>query len=344
MKNVFYFSYINKCGGVESFLYYMAKKYRDFDITIYYMAGDVSQVKRIAKYVRIKQYDGKPVKCKYCFIAYNADGFIENVEAEKIYFIIHADYKAQGITFHKSDKITNYISVSDIVGKTFKEYTGIKETPKTVYNPVYPKKPQRILKLISATRLTPEKGKERMVQLINLLDKAAIPWEWKIFTDNTEEIKHKNVFYRAPRLDIINYIAEADYLVQLSSTEAFCYSVAEALTVSTPVLITDLPIYKELKLNKSCGYVLPLNMQNVDVNKIYNEIPKPRYTLPSDVWAHILAKGKSTYREKQQEITVIALVDYWDLWLQFQVQKGQRVKMPVWRAEDLEKIKIIKRV
>ena len=36
MDNVFYFKSINKIGGTEQFLYEIAKKYHEYDITVYY--------------------------------------------------------------------------------------------------------------------------------------------------------------------------------------------------------------------------------------------------------------------------------------------------------------------
>jgi glycosyltransferase involved in cell wall biosynthesis len=46
-----------------------------------------------------------------------------------------------------------------------------------------------------------------------------------------------------PRLDIRDYIADADYLVQLSDTEAWSYSVLESLSLGTPVITTPIPCF-----------------------------------------------------------------------------------------------------
>ena len=55
-----------------------------------------------------------------------------------------------------------------------------------------------------------------MVKLGRLLTEAGIPYQWTIFTNNKQETENNNVVYLSPRLDISNYIADADYLVQLS--------------------------------------------------------------------------------------------------------------------------------
>ena len=48
------------------------------------------------------------------------------------------------------------------------------------------------------------------------MDREKIPYIWTIFTNDKEVINHPNVCYMSPRLDISDYIADADYLVQLS--------------------------------------------------------------------------------------------------------------------------------
>lgn len=344
MKNVFYFAHINGCGGVESFFYYLGRKYQDKDITIYYQIGDIAQIKRIAEYVRIKRYNGEKVRCQKCFISYNADGFLENVEADEFYFLIHADYKAQGLTFRYPDKIKKFIGVSKQACAAFMDQTGIQTQPILCYNPVSIKKPRRILKLISATRLTPEKGWDRMQEFMQLLDKAGILWTWDIYTVSPIKKMHPNVNIKKPRTDITDFIAAADYLVQLSETEAFCYSVVEALMLGTAVIVTDLPVYKELRINDACGYVVGLDLKNADVNKIYNRIPKPRYRPPQDVWGDILAPGKGNYKELQKPVKVRSLTRYYDMLLLRYIDAGETYEVPLYRAEDLTQSKLIERL
>jgi flagellar basal body rod protein FlgC len=56
-QNVFYFRYINKIGGIETWFYQLAKKYKNKDIVIYYNAGDKTQIDRLKKYVRVLRYN-----------------------------------------------------------------------------------------------------------------------------------------------------------------------------------------------------------------------------------------------------------------------------------------------
>ena len=79
MNNVFYFYNINKIGGIETFFYYLAKKYKNYDITIYYQVGDLAQIKRLSQYVRVKKYTGEKIKCKKIFFNFNLD-IIKNAD------------------------------------------------------------------------------------------------------------------------------------------------------------------------------------------------------------------------------------------------------------------------
>lgn len=163
-SNIFYFRSINSIGGVESYFYYLSKKYQDLDITVFYDEGDEQQLKRLSKLVRVEKYEGQKLNCKKIFVNYSSEGILNNTEAEEYIFVIHADYKNQkNLRFIPHPKITRYIAVSKEVAKNFEEITGIKA--EVSYNPIILEKPKKVLNLISATRLTEEKGRDRMIKL-----------------------------------------------------------------------------------------------------------------------------------------------------------------------------------
>lgn len=307
MKNCFYFLKINSIGGIETFFYNLAKKYKDWDITIYYKIGDPKQIKRLKKYVRVKKYNGEKIICDKMFFNFNLE-IIDNVEAKEYIQIAHGDYKSMGIKPNTHPKITKQIGVSQLVCDTYKEVTGMKT--ELVYNPIELEKPKKVLNLISATRLTKEKGKERMIMLANMLDNAKIPYIWTIFTDDVKAIDNPNIAYMKPRLDIIDYIANADYLVQLSDNEGYCYSVVESLCVGTPVIVTKCPVFDELGvINGKNGFVIDFDMSNVDIEKIYKGVSKFEYKSKESNWDKFLEKGKSTYKaELETKYKVEAII------------------------------------
>lgn len=341
MKNIFYFRYINKIGGIEAFFYYLAKKYDDWDITIYYKDGDVNQIKRLKQYVKVIRYKDQKIKCDNAFFNFNLD-IIDNVEAKEYIQIAHGDYKAMGIKPNTHPKLTKYLGVSKQVCKTYKEVTGY--DTELVYNPIEIDKPKKVLNLISATRLTKEKGKDRIIKLASMLDEAGIPYIWTIFTDDIKAIDNPNIVYMKPRLDIINYIANADYLVQLSDNEGYCYSVIESLIVGTPVIVTECPVFTELGVkNGANGFILDFDLSNVPIDKIYKGLPEFEYKPKEDNWNKFLVKGKSTYKEDLKIIVKVECIkEYIDLDFQKRIKPGETFEVSKVRAEELLENKFVK--
>lgn len=341
MKNIFYFRYIAAIGGIETFFYYLAKKYHNKDITIYYQEAEYTQLKRLSKYVRCRKYTGEKIKCEKAFFCFNID-IIDNVEADEYYQIAHGDYKAVGIKPNTHPKINKYLGVSKIACETFMELTGY--PCELVYNPVAIDDPKKVLNLVSATRLSAEKGKDRMIQLANMLDAANIPYLWTIFTNDRNAINNPNVVYMKPRLDIINYIANADYLIQLSDTEGYCYSIVEALCTGTPVIVTDMPVLKEIGvINGENGFILDFDMKNVPVEAIYNGLKPFEYKPNNDGWDKIMAKGKSTYKHDPAEFVKVKPINaYYDLQLERTItEKDDPFEVTKARAEYLESLGLV---
>lgn len=334
MKNIFYFRKIAEIGGIETFFYYLAKKYQDYDITIYYFEGDPKQIQRLKQYVRVKKYEGEFIECDKAFFNYNLD-IIKNVEAKEYYQIVHGCYKKLGIKPSVNEKITKYLGVSNAACEDFKEATGY--DIELAYNPIEIDKPKKVLNLISATRLSYEKGKNRIKKFAAMLDQAGIPYLWTIFTNDTNAINNPNIAYMKPRLDIINYIANADYLVQLSDNEAYCYSVVEALTVGTPVIVTDIPVFKEIGVNKDNGFILDFNLSNVPIEQIYKGLPKFEYNPKKDNWSNFLMPGKSIYKEElKMKVKVKCIKNYIDMQLNKAVTtKDEPFIVNKVRAEEL---------
>lgn len=335
MKNIFYFRKINSIGGIETFFYYLAKKYKDYDITIYYQEGDYEQIKRLKEYVRVKKYNGEQIKCDKAFFNFNLD-IINNVDAKEYYQIAHGDYKAMGIRPNTHKKITKCLGVSKQVCKTYKEVTGL--DTELVYNPIEIDKPRKVLNLISATRLTAEKGKDRIIKLSKMLDEAEIPYLWTIFTDNTGAIDNPNIVYMKPRLNIIDYIANADYLVQLSNNEGYCYSVVEALSVGTPVIVTECPVFKEIGVkNNENGFIVDFDLNEVNIKDIYQKSLKFEYKAKEDNWSKLLEKGKSTYqKDLKTKVNVKCIKSYYDMELKKNISpKDEAYKVSKIRAEEL---------
>lgn len=169
MVNIFYINSLNAIGGCESYIYYLAKKYKDLDITLFYRTANQKQLDRLEKIVRCVRYKGQKIICeKAFFTTYNMD-CIDNIIAEEYIGVAHTDYSLKDEKPVIHPKINRYIAVSKSACETFTRITGI--PCELCYNPIVIDKPKRILNLISATRLTKEKRKESYEKICSRIRK-----------------------------------------------------------------------------------------------------------------------------------------------------------------------------
>ena len=140
-----------------------------------------------------------------------------------------------------------------------------------------------------------------------------------------------------PELKITDYIREADYLAQFSKTEADCLAVKKSLCVGTPVLVTnfDAAIQNGVVDGKT-GYIFNMEMDNIDVEKVYNNIPKFEYKVNNSEkeWNNLL--GKPCKPKKDKLVEVICIVNrFFDIEYQCWRKKGDRWIVDEERAKSL---------
>ena len=321
MKNVFYVYNLNSIGGIESWLYYISKKYgNDYDINIFYSVADERQLDRLKKYAKVYYYFGQEIECENAFFCYDIS-IIDKVKAKNYIQFVHSNINEinKNIVWNMHPKIDRIISVSNEVKKGFKKKTGLDS--EVIYNPIIIDDDRPMLKLISCTRLSPEKGRENMIKFARALKRENIPFIWDVFTDNDDEIKMEEFVYHKPTLEISKYIKNADYLFQGSNTEAFCYSVVESLMLNIPIIAMDIPIYHELNIKDGeHGFLISKNFKNLDVQKIYESKGKLKfnYSPPDSDFEKLLAKGK---RKENKNYKVKATQTFKDV-----VERKRRVK------------------
>ena len=141
--NVFYQTHINIIGGVETFLYELARLANDNnrDLTIVYKTGDKAQIERLKKYCRcvaLKDIE-KPIICERAFFNYGIDA-INQFQAKEYIQIVHADFddsylKDAGYKPIVSEKVNKYYAVSENNAKSFKKITG--KDISVLYNDTY---------------------------------------------------------------------------------------------------------------------------------------------------------------------------------------------------------------
>lgn len=339
MKNVFYFKKISSIGGCETFFYYLSKLYNN--MVVYYREGDGKQIERLAERIEVHKFTGQYIECDRFFCCYGFD-IKDYVKAKEYYHIIHCDYKKVDFAPIRYDGF-KYIAVSKLVKNSFEELTG--ERAELIYNPIKLEIPRLAkyndkIHLISATRLSKEKGRKRIEKLSKILDSAGIDYVWDIYTNKQTPFTSPNIRIQKPRLDILKEIKKSTYLVQLSDHEAYCYSIVEALMCNTPVICTNLPVLKELKVeNGKNAIIVDMNLSNVDVELIKKGLPNFKYTPPKSNWDKYL-DNESDYNPNKL-VRVRTKKRIWDTKEDIHYKAQHFYDMKMCRASYLEALNYI---
>ena len=282
-KVIFYQSAFHQIGGVETMAYNWCWWLRNyFDITVLYCSADPERLRKMSKLVKMEAYDeNKTYECDI-FIRNSVWGKIpKNIKADRMIEMRHANYKYlldEGLLYqqYKDMGIKEIVGCGDFVSKMSHEALG--DNPTTIKNILLPRKEtNKIIRLISCTRLDPAKGWNRMLKMMDMMRNAGIKFTWDIFTNSTMyKCNYEEVHFYKQRYDIWDYLANADYTVLLSDSEGLPYTVQESLQYRVPCIVTDVGGCTELIKDGVNGYVVPLDM-NFDINKI-KIIPKcPEY-------------------------------------------------------------------
>jgi glycosyltransferase involved in cell wall biosynthesis len=315
-----------------------------YDIEFLYESGDLEQVQRIGQYVPVDIYDPKKeYKCDVLIRNSIWCGQPNNIKADKYIEMKHGDYKVlkeQGLLeYHKWDKATDWIACSKFVAKQFEIVTGIK--PEVMHNLLDVVEPtNRIWRLVSATRLTADKGWSRMQLMASMMKQAGIKFIWTVLT-NTEIVAPMEEFrILTPRYDIKDFLADADFGVLLSDGEGNPYFVNECLQYGTPVIVTESGGCKEIIKDGKNGYVVPFSM-DFDIHRLFKKVPiveNYKQDITAEDWCAELGGAEEKDRPVIQSfVDVKILIGYNDNLLGKYLNTGDTVKMHLSRYNALKK-------
>ena len=327
-------------GGIETFIYNFCRQMSAYyDITVLYRIIDPKQKARLTPYATVVQNnENVEIQCDTLIVNRITDKAPKNVVYKKKVQMVHSCKWSKNLVTPKDNDYL--VPVSKAVARSYEDF---KEDHVVIHNMTFPTKTGRAIILISATRTgTNEKGQQRMITLSKMLKEKNIPFVWFCFSDYP--IKGADyINFIKPTLDIAPYIKMADYLVQLSDHEGFCYSMVEALELGTPVLTTPLAVLPELGFKDGeTGYILPFDME-FDVAKIYEKQLKGKFDYKYDnkkrikQWKKILGNTVPTEKVTVNEpvIKVRALMRYSDIVLNRNVEKGEVLEVKSSRAYEL---------
>ena len=339
---VIYTSKTFAIGGIETFVYNFCMNMKDYyDIIVLYDDMHISQINRLKKEVCVlKNNPSRKIVCDTIIINRITDKAPANVSFKKKIQMVHSCKLEK---YYKIPTDNDYvIPVSEVA---YNSYDIDIKNCNVINNLTYNSKPNKILKLISGTRLTFEKGEERMIKLAKNLNKNGIPFIWYMFTEKHLKENIDGIVYMKPTLNIRDYIADCDYLVQLSDSEGFCYSIVEALELGIPVITTPIDVLDEIGfIDKKCGYVVPFNMNISDdlINNIYNKIPKVNYKYDNkkriNEWRKILGNTVPThdyFYDEEKVIKVRCIVKYYSTELKKDIHIGEEFEVLQDRADAL---------
>jgi glycosyltransferase involved in cell wall biosynthesis len=276
--------FFNKIGGIETFIINFCKTfYKEYDITLLCRNIDIDNALRLSQYADII-CEPTDIECDTLIITSVLidNPMIEKVKYKKIYQMVHSDWSQMkrfwDWEMKKYSPDTQFIAVSESARDSLEKEYGYDSIiiPNILIKPYVSN--QKTLKLLSLCRLTKEKGFERMKILCDLLEELHIPYIWNVYGTNVyNEQSYKNmIIQKSITKNIGEVIKNHDYVVQLSDTESFCYTMYESLLLGVPVLVTPFPNAKQEIKDGENGYILPfdMNISKDKIKQIYKNIPQ----------------------------------------------------------------------
>lgn len=299
-------------GGLETFIYTFCRNMCEYyDILVLYDEMDNAQRERLVPYVECRKNDlGIPIECDTIIVnrIISTDVIPANIKYKKSIQMVHG-VKHGTLTVPQNKDII--VSVSDAVKESFGEET---KDSIVIRNMTFPEKFERPLLLVSTTRIDcADKGFNRMLTLANLMNAQKVPFLWICFTNaNFPKPVPGNMVKAAPTLDVVPFVERADYLVQLSDGEAFCYSIVEALECKTPVICTPLSVLPELGVKDGeNGYVVPFDIPDHFDTRKFLKIPKFKYQFDNAEsiakWREVLGDTVPTHSYKYDPNGIVTL-------------------------------------
>lgn len=331
---VIYCANMQKIGGIETWLYYWCQNmYKLYDIMVVFSDNmDGRQIQRLSEIVQVIKLGGKLIECDTLINTRITDKIPQEIKAKRIIQMVHGCYSALFCCDIQPER-DKIVFVSQAAADTYKN-VGKYEV---IHNFTYPTKPNKCLFLITASRFTREKGGDRMIKLANILRSAGIEFIWFVFSH--QETKLTEGMVKLPEtLNIKDYISKCDYLVQLSDSEGFGYSIVEALELGVPVITTPITVLDEIGFQDGKdGYIVPFDMENIQADK-FLKVPKPKFTWDNEKvkekWVNLLGKSEPTgdYLKTGSTVQLEIIESYFDMELGRNMAVGEVVTMRRARA------------
>lgn len=338
---ILYAHKLHEFGGLETFIFNFCEKlYKKYDIMVLYEEAAFAQVTRLSEIVKVSKWDpGKTYSCQTLIMNSILDEAPKNIKREQKVQMCHT---CRIKNEWKVPEDNDYIVYPSETAK--KSFIDNSETSVVIPNPISPSSESKALILVTASRLTTfEKGKDRMLTLAKILNEHKINYVWLVFSDYEIPGAPKQMIFMGQSRHVESFIKSADYLVQLSDSESYCYSIAEAKSNGVAVITTPLPVLEELGIkDKVNAHIVPFNMKDIDVDAIVNHIPKGFSKVVDnkrfmESWQEILGNEPPKHHYDPGKMVMVEVIrDYKDIALNEKLVRGTKLLMPAHRAETVK--------
>lgn len=336
---VIYQGRLHEIGGVETWIYNFCKTFCDeYDIMVLHDGNSSrNQIVRLAQMVPVRQMPKETLLCNVFLNMRITDKIPDNVKAKKVVQLCHLCQMKENYKIQRRHDLV--VFPSEAAKKSFADQVD----GEVIQNLTLPKQEGKALILVTASRFTYEKGMERMKSLGRSLQKAGVRFIWFVFTDADVSLM-EGMVKMEPSYDISPFVEAADYLVQLSDKESFCYSIVEALECGTAVLTTPLEVLSEIGFEEGQnGWLIPWEgeLTEEDARKIRDQIPRFTYSREAeneqikDRWRKILGHTQKEWKKFEGVTCVEIVIPYYDSLLRRMTKRGEIIAMDDRRAEKV---------
>ena len=299
-KVVVYADYMAGIGGIETALFCLAREFRDRNITFVLRKANIEQVLRVAQYRPVVFDDGK-IEIKGDIVimeGYNTYKFVKDrIKADKIYQRCHADWGTLNGIIKKAE-ITFYEDMN-VLACSEQAKQGLLPIKSQCVPLIPPRKINSDFRLfLTLSRLSGEKGGKYIVRMAEAFQNANKSFLWLVCgtPDNALRLQCKKlpIIFIEPALKNELILKNADYLVQMSDSESYCYSVHTALANGVPCLCSDIRPFVDVIENGKNGYIIDRNntknMSENLIETIFSKVPKfdPVVEKVSPLWEKVL--------------------------------------------------------
>lgn len=281
-----YYHHINGIGGVEIAILNLIEKLKDhYNIIVAhsYNNSDIDMLWRMAKHATIVNILHKETEADvviYCSL-YCQKG---RIKANKELRWLHGCIDDMNAKLPEEPYISDYIAVGEVCKEQLDK--RISKPSHLIYNELnanihqlskekVKESPKAKINLVTVSRISPEKGFERMLKISDQLK----DYSWTIVGNGYNKEYENKIKGKAPKEwtfvgdkeNPFPYIKNADWLVQLSDYEAFGYVMLEAKVLGTPVLTTDYPSAFEMIDKEEYGHIIKKDLSDFDESIFYKE-------------------------------------------------------------------------